>query len=252
MRTTKDYTNSNDRNGFTIKFWRHEEDGWHLYAYIGSGTQNTGMDYYVYHLHVKGKATENQVDVNEHDWFTETTGYIANGNVVWDEEGKHIVGTEAFGLYDDKWEFSDGSHLLRSETLYERWRISCTTNLLAYGSLYDHEPRTTCQDMEMGSKTIEAIGDVCDYCNGTGFDENDDKCTVCDGTGRSPSGYLVGMLHVFDVAYYTTIMTKSQFVAEYNKYASSKTDCIWYDFNQVIATDDNTPIGTDQGELLRR
>jgi hypothetical protein len=260
LRTTKDYTNSNDRNGFTIKFWRHEEDGWHLYAYIGSGMQNTGMDYYVYHLHVKGKATENQVDVNEHDWFTVTTGYIADGDgLVYDDEN-HIIGSDSFGLYDDKWEFevvdSNGDshieHTLNRDTLYMPWRISCTTNLLAHGSLYDHEPRTTCQDMEMGSKTIEAIGDVCDYCNGTGIDDNGDKCAVCDGTGRSPSGYLVGMLHVFDVAYYTTAMTKSQFVAEYNKYASSKTDCIWYEFNEVIATDDEDPIVTDDNELIRR
>ena len=60
------------------------------------------------------------------------------------------------------------------------------------------------------------------------------------------------MLHVFDVAYYTTAMTKSQFVAEYNKYASSKTDCIWYEFNEVIATDDEDPIVTDDNELIRR
>ena len=231
IRMTNGYSNSNDRNGFTIKFWRLEEDGWHLYAYVASGTQMTGMDYYVYHLHVKGKATENLIDVNEHDWFSETTGVIASGD-----------GQEAFGLYDERWEFADGTHSLRSETLYQPWRITCTTNLLAHCNDYDKRLRLTCADMEVGWKTVQAIGD------------------------EETPGYLSGMPHLFGVAYYTTTMSKAQFVAEYNQYDPN---CIWYSINEVLVTDEDgeaytydgkpihTPIETDDStenyhEALRR
>ena len=222
LRMPAGYSNSNDRNGFTIKFWRLEEDGWHLYAYVASGTQMTGMDYYVYHLHVKGKATEAMVDVNEHDWFSETTGVIASGD-----------GQEAFGLYDERWEFADGTHSLRSETLYQPWRITCTTNLLAQCTDYDKRLRLTCADMEVGWKTVQAIGD------------------------EETPGYLSGMPHLFGVAYYTTTMSKSQFVAEYNQYDPN---CIWYSINEVLVTDEDgeaytydgnpihTPIETDDSD----
>lgn len=181
LRMTSDYTSSNDQNGFTIKFWRYERNSWHLYAYIGSGTQQLGMDYYVYHLRVDGKATENLVDENEHDWFNVTTGVIASGD-----------GADSFGICDDTWE----SHNLRTDTLYKPWRIKCTTNLLAH--CYDdpdnpHILRTTCADMEIGWKTTAAVGD------------------------EDVHGYLYGMPHLYGVAYYKTAMTKSQFVAEYNK-----------------------------------
>lgn len=252
---TSSYTNSNDSNGFTIKFWRREYNGWHLYAYVGSGTQNSGMDYYVYHLHVKGKATETLVDVNEHDWFSVTTGVIASDD-----------GSESFGICDDTWEFpidrtdpSKGcTHELDSTTLYNRWRISCTTNLLAHCSDYDHKPRKTCEDMKVGSETIQAIGDMCDICEGTGIDGGN-VCETCNGTGRNPFGYLQGMSHLFGVSYYTTTMSKSQFVAEYNQYDPS---CIWLDIYDVLVTDEDsdtchTPIETDASsddvhELLRR
>ena len=83
-----DYTNSNDTNGFTIKFWRREVDGWHLYAYICSGTLMTGRDFYVYHLHVKGSAVESLVDVNEHSWFNRNGGVIATGDWFVDSKDK--------------------------------------------------------------------------------------------------------------------------------------------------------------------
>ena len=224
LRMTSDYTSSNDRNGFTIKFWRYEKKSWHLYAYIGSGTQQNGMDYYVYHLHVKGKATENLVDVNEHEWFRTTTGVIASGD-----------GADSFGICDDTWT----QHNLNEYTLYQPWRIKCTTNLLAH--CYDdpdspHILRTTCADMETGWKTTAAIGD------------------------EDVEGYLQGMPHLFGVAYYTTAMSKSQFVEEYNKYDPY---CIWPDTIDVLVTDDETVdkhgqpagnygIATDDEKVLRR
>ena len=264
IRMPSGYTSSNDRNGFTIKFWRLEDDGWHLYAYVASGTQQNGMDYYVYHLHVKGKATENQVDVNEHDWFTETTGVIAGGDA-----------GDAFGICDDKWEFLIGYDTddrpvtrngLDSDTLYMPWRITCTTNLFAH-SLPHSTKRTTCADMEDASKTVDAIGDMCEDCEGTGVDqETGEICQTCDGTGKNPEGYLVGMSHLFGVAYYTTTMSKSQFVAEYNQYDPS---CIWFMTQEILVTDDDgeaytyggdsihTPIETDESsdtyhEALKR
>lgn len=264
LRMPAGYSNSNDRNGFTIKFWRLEEDGWHLYAYVASGTQMTGMDYYVYHLHVKGKATEAMVDVNEHDWFSETTGVIAGGDY-----------GDAFGICDDTWEFmigydEDGKPVTRtgldSETLYMPWRISCTTNLFAHS--YPHSTlRTSCLDMADAAKTVDAVGDMCEDCEGTGLDpDTGATCPTCDGTGKNPEGYLVGMSHLFGVAYYTTTMSKSQFVAEYNQYDPN---CIWYSINEVLVTDEDgeaytydgnpihTPIETDDStenyhEALRR
>lgn len=223
LRMTSDYTSSNDSNGFTIKFWRYERNSWHLYAYIGSGTQQNGMDYYVYHLHVKGKATENLVDVNEHDWFRTTTGVIATGD-----------GANSFGICDDTWT----QHNLNEYTLYQPWRIKCTTNLLAH--CYDdpdnpHVLRTTCSDMETGWKTTAAIGD------------------------EDVEGYLQGMPHLFGVSYYKTAMSLSQFVAEYNQYDPA---CIWPDTIDVMVTDEGTydeegqpsgnyGIATDDEEILR-
>ena len=240
LHTTDDYTNSNDRNGFTIKFWRHEADGWHLYAYIGSGTRTTGVDYYVYHLHVAGKASETQVNVNEHDWFTvneESGGVLALGD-----------GADEFGLCDDRWEFqykdAEGNivrtHNLNSETLYMPWRISCTTTLLAHCNYDDHKHRTTCADMDDPAKAIAASGDMCDTCEGTGH-IGEAICPVCDGTGRHPQGYMHGMPHLFGVAYYTEVMSKSQFVAEYNKYDPA---CIGYvPSYEAISTDQTDTSG---------
>jgi len=241
LRMTDDYTNSNDRNGFTIKFWRHESDGWHLYAYIGSGTRTYGVDYYVYHLHVAGKASETQVDVNEHDWFTvndDSKGVLALGD-----------GADCFGLCDDTWEFqykdADGNivrtHNLDSSTLYMPWRIRCTTTLLAHCNYDDHKPRTTCKDMEDMAKQIAASGDMCYRCSGTG-EIGGDPCPVCEGTGRYPEGYMHGMPHLFGVAYYTEVMSKSQFVAEYNKY---NPDCIGFvkKPDEVLVTDQTDSTG---------
>ena len=216
LRTTDEYRDSNDANGFTIKFWRLESDGWHLYAYVGSGTRQVGMDYWVYHLHVKGRATENLVDVNEHDWFTVNGGVLATGD-----------GADSFGLCDDTWEFQSvddegvihRTHTLDSSTLYMPWRISCTTNILAHCYEYDGRVlRTSCADMLDAEKSVAASGEMCVSCMGAG-------CASCDYTGRMPQGYLHGMPHLFAVAYYREAMSKSRFVAEYNAYDPN---CIWY------------------------
>lgn len=244
LRMPSNYTSSNDKNGFTIKFWRREDDGWHLYAYIGSGTQQSGMHYYVYHLHVRAKATENMIDVNENDWFTETTGVLANGD-----------GADSFGLCDDTWEFlvtaSDGTqyvrHNLDSETLYMPWRISCTTSLFAHYSLDDDRDgrllRTTCKQMNNAAMMVAAIGDMCTVCEGTG-ELDGSPCPYCDGDGRDPDGYLVGMPHLYGVAYYDTVMSKSQFVSEYNRYDP---ECIWSEVVSALITDDDTEITNDDG-----
>ena len=216
------YTNSNDTNGFTIKFWRHEDDGWHLYAYIGSGTQNSGMDYYVYHLHVAGVAVESLVDVNEHQWFVETTGVIADGDY-----------PDKFGLTDDTWEFivetidSDTHettrivrHQLDAETLYQPWRIKCTTTLMAHRVEYDPEDvRTSCEQM-----TDAVISE------------------------RFREEILCGVPNLYGFAYYKSVMTKGEFVNEYNKYDSK---CISPDMIEVIGTDDKKyGIATDDDEAI--
>lgn len=267
LRMPKDYTNSNDRNGFTIKFWRHENDGWHLYAYIGSGTQLTGMHYYVYHLFVDAKATEAMVDVNDNYWFTENGGIIA---------GEMDTPAEEFALFDDKWDFVSpckfchGTGKIDGETctycngtghdldpatvrhgildddfsLHQNWRISCTTSIFAHylPYEYEHEHRVTCADMEDAEKEVLAIGDMCTICDGTG-EIDGATCTYCNGTGRDPEGYLVGVPHIFGVAYYNTVMTKAQFVDEYNKYDS---DCVRYEILRALRTDDDTEITNEE------
>ena len=214
-----DYKNSNDTNGFTIKFWHHERDGWHLYAYIGSGTQLSGMDYYVYHLHVKGVAVEQLVDVNEHQWFAVTTGVLAIGD-----------GRDSFGLVDDTWEFYRVSYdeegeevrtptrVLDDETLYQPWRIKCTTTLMAHRRYIDEddELRTTCEQMKDAVISERFREDI-----------------------------LCGVPNLYGFAYYKKVMTKGEFVNEYNKFNSK---CISPDVIEVIGIDDENRValGTDE------
>lgn len=224
IRKSDDYTNSNDTNGFTIKFWRHEIDGWHLYAYIGSGTNMSGMEYYVYHLRVNGAAAEHLVDVNEHYWFTVNGGVLATGDtetISPDCNGEDIpdgcsrfepvseprIFINSFAMTDDTWDLPDGvivdpttgeerirysSILDNDEKLYSLWRIKCTTSILACRT--DGELRLTCDDMDDASKTEHAVG-----------------------TPLRP-GYMSGMRHVWGFNYYKSVMSKKEFCAEYNKY----------------------------------
>ena len=227
IRMSDDYKNSNDTNGFTIKFWRHEGDGWHLYAYIGSGTTMTGMDYYVYHLHVKGAATEHMVDVNEHSWFNENGGVLAIGDpdAIQEDCGgvgssddcksieTHVDGTRtfinSFSLCDDTWNLPYtvldpltleevtmySTDLDSDEKLYSSWRIKCTTNILGHTNpLVDNDPRLTCEDMSDAVKEAIAVGTP------------------------EMEGYIAGMRHVWGFNYYKSVMSKQQFCDEYNKH----------------------------------
>ena len=134
---------SRDRNGFSIVFWQYDEEKelWHLYAYIGAGRYDLGMNYYVYHICTNGIAGEEDVDENveilpigadglpmkesTHDaWFVNHGGKLAEG----------------FGLFDDTWNFKivdketdrvSYSHVLDENTLYSMWSIKCTTTMCA-------------------------------------------------------------------------------------------------------------------------
>lgn len=66
---------SRDRNGFSIVFWQYDEsdERWHLYAYIGAGSYDIGMNYYVYHICTNGIAGEEDVDENTDVWHVPDT-----------------------------------------------------------------------------------------------------------------------------------------------------------------------------------
>ena len=132
---------SRDRNGFSIVFWQYDasDTRWHLYAYIGAGRYDIGMNYYVYHLCTNGIAGEGDVDENvevgllgedgrpldetTHDaWFVTHGGKLAEG----------------FGMFDDTWNFKlvdeetdevSYSHVLNEKTLYSMWSVKCTTTM---------------------------------------------------------------------------------------------------------------------------
>ena len=129
------------RNGFSIVFWQYDasDKRWHLYAYIGAGRYDLGMNYYVYHLCTNGIAGEGDVDENvevgllgedgrpmdetTHDaWFVTHGGKLAEG----------------FGMFDDTWNFKlvdeetdevSYSHVLNEKTLYSMWSVKCTTTM---------------------------------------------------------------------------------------------------------------------------
>lgn len=148
---------SRDRNGFSIVFWQYDEEKerWHLYAYIGAGRYDLGMNYYVYHICTNGIAGEEDVDENveilpigadglpmkesTHDaWFVNHGGKLAEG----------------FGLFDDTWNFKivdketdqvSYSHVLDENTLYSMWSIKCTTTMCAKRNYRDGSMlRTSC------------------------------------------------------------------------------------------------------------
>ena len=250
--TDASYSNSNDANGFTIKFWRHEADGWHLYAYIGSGTAMSGMDYYVYHLHTKGAAVEHLVDVNEHSWFTEKGGVLATGDseIISDEcyntpsgkcENDRVIGERlfinSFALTDDTWDLPYtvidsntqepvtmySTNLDTDEKLYSQWRIKCTTTILGSrkpsdgdDAPYFTDQRVTCDDMKDAVKTAFATG-----------------------TPEYP-GYIAGMRHVWGFNYYKSVMSKKEFCDEYNKFNN---ECVYSKLIPAIATDETDSNG---------
>ena len=90
---------SRDRNGFSIVFWQYDEsdERWHLYAYIGAGRYDIGMNYYVYHICTSGIAGEEDVDENTDvgyipDTLLTLTEKWQNGTLVGYEEVDQITG----------------------------------------------------------------------------------------------------------------------------------------------------------------
>lgn len=90
---------SRDRNGFSIVFWQYDasDERWHLYAYIGAGRYDIGMNYYVYHICTNGIAGEEDVDENtDVGYIPETlltlTEKWQNGTLVGYEEVDRITG----------------------------------------------------------------------------------------------------------------------------------------------------------------
>ncbi len=168
---------SRDRNGFSIVFWQYGDDRkWHLYAYVGSGRYDIGMNYYVYHLCTNGIAAENDVDENteivpldetgkpgeatKDAWFVEHGGKLATG----------------FGLFDDTWNFKieldedeleDGavsdvtySHVLNEKTLYSMWSIKCTTTFCAARVYTDTSMLRTLCDCKEPEKNPECMNNA--------------------------------------------------------------------------------------------
>ena len=173
---------SRDRNGFSIVFWQYDEEKerWHLYAYIGAGRYDLGMNYYVYHLCTNGIAGEEDVDENvevgllgedgrpldetTHDaWFVNHGGKLAEG----------------FGMFDDTWNFKlvdkdtdevSYSHVLNEKTLYSMWSIKCTTTMCGTRVYRDGSIlRTTCEDMADVEKTSSVMVDVISTPDTWGF-----------------------------------------------------------------------------------
>lgn len=162
---------SRDRNGFSIVFWQYEDEHWHLYAYIGAGRYDLGMNYYVYHLGTNGIATETDVDENTEilpigadglpmkkttrdAWFVNHGGRLARD----------------FGLFDDTWNFKvtdeetdevSYTHVLDEKTLYSTWAIKCTTTICAKREYNpDSILRTSCADMENVETTSSVMASV--------------------------------------------------------------------------------------------
>ena len=165
---------SRDRNGFSIVFWQRDEDDgkWHLFAYVGSGRYDTGMDYLVYHLCTEGIAHEADVDENSEvilddgvtrtrdAWFVQHGGHLATGFGLFDDtwnfkvtsmrpvvgaDGMPITGRDGNPVLDEVVEYT---HELTAKTLYSYWSIGCTTTACAV-RVYDENSvlRKTCDDM---------------------------------------------------------------------------------------------------------
>lgn len=229
---SNDYVTSRDKSGFTILFWKREYDGWHLYAYIGAGTMETGMRYYVYHLHTAAAmATERLVDVNEEIVYLDGDEYKSTQDA-WFVEHDGVLCSD-FGLVDDSWDFIEYdregnatgtyTHILSANNLYQKWSIKCTTLLLAH-RLYD-EPETaynmrrTCADM-----TDEA------------------KRSVCEPL-------IIGTTGVYGFKYYRTVMSMKDFINMYNSYMG-ETNCISPEGTPVLSTDGRVPISTDDERII--
>jgi len=182
---------SRDRNGFSIVFWQYDDtdEKWHLYAYIGAGRYDTGMDYYVYHLCTNGIAEEDDVDENRDIVPLDSDGHpsMERTRDAWFvPHGGHLA--TGFGMFDDTWNFKvqkyeqDGygetiydanglpipvideyaySHELNAETLYSMWSIRCTTTFCGIRLYKDTSIlRKTCKDMTDAETMSSVMQDV--------------------------------------------------------------------------------------------
>ena len=164
---------SMDRNGFSIVFWQYdaEKERWHLYAYIGSGRYDLGMNYYVYHICTNGIAGDEDVDENvevgllgedgrptgettRDAWFVNHGGKLAEGFAMFDD-------TWNFKVVDEETDEVSYSHVLNEKTLYSTWSIKCTTTMCGTRVYRDGSIlRTTCEDMADVEKTSSVMVDV--------------------------------------------------------------------------------------------
>lgn len=231
VKFTPEYSSSKSSNGFSILFWQHGYEGWHLYAYIGAGNNSTGMNYYVYHLHCAGMASVTDVDVNQDieyriknkdgingtertrdAWFVEHGGVLADG----------------FGIVDDSWNFFETDeygdrvmrykHILDADSLYQQWSLGCTSILLATRDYLEPPTKTnrrvTCADMEDPVKSAEC------------------------------AKYIHGMEHVFGFKYYRSVLSLERFCDIYNDYT-----CVIGDTWSALSTDDY--IDAETGSRVR-
>lgn len=152
IRTTDKYSGSFDSNGFTIVFWEHMDDGWHLYGYIGRGNRSIGMNYSVMHLKCDGMATVQHVDLNEElEWSERNALGVVETHRTHDawfvshDPAKEYIVSARFSLVDPNWEFKkidqygdpiphEFTPVLDADSLYQNWKISQYTLFLArYG-----------------------------------------------------------------------------------------------------------------------
>ena len=115
--TTRDY------NSFSIVFCKYYDNIWWLYAYIATGTYQSGMTYVVYELSSVGSATTDMITTYD-TWFTDT--YDSNGNYL-----STSTPSNDFTIYDSNWIFVDENNnittKLREYTLHQNWAIKPTT-----------------------------------------------------------------------------------------------------------------------------
>lgn len=130
------------KTGYSIVFWKLEEDGWHLYSY----NRRVPVAYDVYHLHVRGIAGTDMVDENTDVYLLDEKNLPTSERTkdAWFEEhgGKLFAG---FSMYDSKWKFrvedehgelAGWTDELGPDTLYQAWALHGGkegTRILAHG-----------------------------------------------------------------------------------------------------------------------
>lgn len=237
-------------DGFSIVFWQRGAGGWHLFAYNGEGSLNSGMSYDVYHLHVNGRAEVDDVDVNAEVSYYERGADGIRREIVtrdaWFVEHGGVL-ADNFGLVDDRWEFVTSygyTHVLSADTLYQKWRPGCTTVFLAHKAYYDGQVmRLTCEEMadleSVNSETVMADEDRVPL-------EGEDGALIVDELSVED---LFGMEHVYGFRYYPRKMGIAEFVRLYNSFEPS---CVHSgNLVKVLGTDDSEVILSDENAAFR-